>query len=554
MNAAVADAGVVKPQKLLLVIVASTAGTAFEWYDFFIFGSLAPIIAKQFFSGVNDTAAYIFALLTFGVGFAVRPLGALVFGRIGDRIGRKYAFLATISIMGVATFAVGLLPTYMQVGIYSPLILIGMRMLQGFAIGGEYGGAAIYVAEHTPHKDRGLQTSWIQASAIIGLVAALIVILVTRLLLGETAFEAWGWRLPFLISLALFLGSLWVRLKFEESPAFQKIVKEGGASKAPLTESFLRWDNLKIVLIALFGLLCAQGVIWYTAYFYTQFFLEHVLKVEPAIANGMMMTAVVASGVLYLFFGWLSDFIGRKPIMLLGIVLTAVSLFPAVPRTDGGGQSGACCGTGARAGNRRWPILIRAHCNSIPWARRSLPVPATSPRARWQALASITGMKRRPPAPSPQCVSAMRPFPASRAAAWQSPALLPPTRNSQARLKAALTAASYPDKADPASIDTRRVVGILLLLMTFAAMLYGPMAAALVELFPTRIRYSALSFPYHLGIGWFGGFLPATVFAMVAATGDIYFGLWYPVVVSAISAVVTLLFFPETRKRDIDAI
>ena len=553
MTVAAADAGVVAPRKLLLVIIASTAGTAFEWYDFFIFGSLAPIIAKQFFAGVNDTAAFIFALLTFGAGFAVRPLGALVFGRIGDRIGRKYAFLATITIMGVATFAVGLLPTYMQVGIYSPLILVAMRMLQGFAIGGEYGGAAIYVAEHTPHKDRGLQTSWIQASAIVGLLAALIIILGTRLVLGESTFDAWGWRVPFLLSLALFLGSLWVRLKLEESPAFRKIVAEGTASKAPLRESFLRWKNLKIVLIALFGLLCAQGVGWYTSYFYTQFFLEHVLKVEPATANVMMMAAVAASGVLYLIFGWLSDFVGRKPIMLLGIVLMAACLFPLFHALT------AAANPALAAAQARAPVTVTADPNSCslqfdPVGKAQF---ASSCDIAKGALASA-GVSYRNASASSGTLATVRiggvEMVSIEGRGMAKPDLASAKTQFAAKLKAALAAAGYPEKADPASIDTRRVVGILLLLMTFSAMLYGPMAAALVELFPTRIRYSALSFPYHLGIGWFGGFLPATVFAMVAASGDIYFGLWYPVVVSAISAVVMLLYFPETRKRDIDAV
>jgi MFS family permease len=546
-------ATVSEPTKLRLVISASTAGTVFEWYDFFIFGSLAPIIAKQFFAGVNETAAFILALLTFGVGFAVRPLGALFFGGIGDRVGRKYAFIATITIMGLATFAVGLLPPYARLGLYSPLLLVTMRMLQGFAIGGEYGGAAIYVAEHAPQNERGLQTSWIQASAIGGLFAALVVILCTRLILGEADFETWGWRVPFLLSIVLFLGSLWIRLKLEESPSFRRIVAEGTASKAPLRESFLRWNNLKIVLIALFGLLCAQGVVWYTAYFYTQFFLEHVLKVEPATVNLMMITAVVVSGALYLLFGWLSDFVGRKPIMLLGIVLSATTLFPLFHALT------LAANPALAAAQARAPVIVIADSSSCslqfdPVGKAEY---ASSCDIAKNALAT-SGISYRNEEASHGTLAVVRVGNTSIASVeggeMAKADLSVAKTKFSTKLREALVAAGYPDKADPRSIDRRRVIGILLLLMAFAAMLYGPMAAALVELFPTRIRYSALSLPYHLGIGWFGGFLPATAFAMVAATGDIYYGLWYPVVISAISTVVTLLFFPETRKRDINAI
>ncbi len=540
-------------RKLRLVITASTAGTVFEWYDFFIFGSLAPIIAAQFFANVNETAAYIFALLTFGVGFAVRPLGALVFGRFGDLMGRKYAFIATITIMGLTTFAIGLLPGYAQLGLYSPLLLVTLRMLQGFAIGGEYGGAAVYVAEHTPQKERGLQTSWIQASAIGGLLAALAVILCTRLVLGEAVFEAWGWRVPFLLSILLFLGSLWIRLRLEESPSFLKILSEGTASKAPLTESFLRWDNLKIVLVALFGLLCAQGVIWYTAYFYTQFFLEHVLKVEPATVNLLMMAATAASGFLYLFFGWLSDFVGRKPIMLMGIVLSAATLFPLFHALT------TAANPALAAAQARAPVTVIAdsHSCSLQFDPVGKAQFVSSCDIAKSVLAS-GGFNYHNVAAAPRALVAVRvgstKVDSVEGRGLAKRDLAAAKAKFSAKLKQSLAAAGYPDKADPASVDARRVISILLLLMTFAAMLYGPMAAALVELFPTRIRYSALSLPYHLGIGWFGGFLPATSFAMVAATGDIYYGLWYPVVISVISAVVTLLYFPETRKRDINTL
>ncbi|MGQ0741349.1 MAG: MFS transporter [Alphaproteobacteria bacterium] len=548
----VAAAGTVGGRKLRLVISASTAGTVFEWYDFFIFGALAPVIAKQFFAGVNETAAFIFALLTFGVGFAVRPIGALVFGRIGDRIGRKYAFLATITIMGLATFAVGLLPAYESAGIYAPLLLISMRMLQGFAIGGEYGGAAIYVAEHAPHKYRGRQTSWIQASAIGGLFAALAIILWTRLTVGEAAFDSWGWRVPFLISIFLFLGSLWIRLKLEESPVFRKIVEEGRASKTPLAEAFLQWKNLKIVLIALFGLLCAQGVVWYTAYFYTQFFLERVLKVEPAAVNFMMMGAVLASGVLYLFFGWLSDYVGRKPIMIMGIVLTAIGLFPLFH------QLTEAANPALAAAQERAPVTVvadpgtcslqfdpvgqaefKSSCDIAKNALASAGISYHNEKAAAGEIARVLV--------GPTVVDSVEGRTLSREELDEAKSAF------AARLKETLAAAGYPEKADPSAVDTSMVVAILLVLMAFAAMLYGPMAAALVELFPTRIRYSGLSLPYHLGIGWFGGFLPATSFAMVAATGDIYFGLWYPVTVSAVSAVIALIYLPETRERDINA-
>lgn len=545
--------GVVEPRRLRFVIAASTAGTAFEWYDFFIFGSLAPIIAKQFFAGVNETAAFIFALLTFGVGFAVRPLGAIVFGRIGDRAGRKYAFLATITIMGVATFAVGLLPNYERIGIYAPLLLVALRMLQGFAIGGEYGGAAIYVAEHTAQHARGMQTSWIQASAIVGLLAALLIILIIRVELGEAAFEAWGWRLPFLLSLLLFLGSLWVRLRLEESPAFRKIVAEGTASQAPLKEAFLRWRNLKIVLIALFGLLCAQGVIWYTAYFYTQFFLEHVLKVQPSTVNLLMTVAVAASGVLYLFFGWLSDLVGRKPIMLLGIALSALTVIPLFHALT------AAANPALAQAQQQAPVTVVADPDtcSLQFDPVGKAAFTTSCDIAKNALASA-GINYANMGAAPGTLAAVRVGDTAVASVEGTglarAALAAAKAGFESKLKAALAAAGYPQRADPASVDTRRVVGILLLLMTFAAMLYGPMAAALVELFPTRIRYSALSLPYHLGIGWFGGFLPATAFAMVAASGNIYFGLWYPVAISILGVLVTLFYFPETGKRDIEKI
>jgi MFS family permease len=485
---------------------------------------------------------------------APRSVGALVFGRFGDRNGRKRAFLVTITIMGFATVFVGLLPDYSVIGIAAPYALVTMRILQGFAIGGEYGGAAIYVAEHAPRDRRGAATGWIQTAAPIGLLLALLVILVCRTAVGEDAFRGWAWRIPFLASAALLAISLWIRLRLDESPLFQRMQKEGRASHAPLAESFLRWDNLKIVLIALFGLLMGQGVVWYTAQFYTQFFLEGIVKVPPAQVNALIMTVTVASALLHWFFAWLSDRTGRKPVMLFGLGLAVVSFLPGFQLLA---QSANPAMTAAAA---RAPVTViadPANC-SVQFDPIGKSRFASSCDTAKSTLAAVgIPYTNRPAAGhnSPALVQI------GGAATIASPdgghlgaAQLTAAKKQFAQaLRMALDKAGYPASADLRAINVPRTLALLLVFIVSASALYGPQAAALVELFPTRIRYSALSFPYHVGVGWFGGFLPVTAYAIVVATGNIYAGLWYPTIIAAIGFVVSLLFLPETQARDIEA-
>jgi predicted MFS family arabinose efflux permease len=536
---------------MALVVAASAAGTVFEWYDFFIFGSLAAIIARHFFAGVSDSQAYLFALLTFAAGFAARPFGALFFGHVGDVVGRKRAFLVTITIMGLATFAVAFLPDYAAIGIAAPLALVLIRVLQGFAIGGEYGGAAIYVAEHSSARHRGLATGWIQAAAGLGLVLALVVILGVRTWMGEDSFADWGWRVPFGVSVLLLAVSLWIRLKLEESPMFRRMLETGRASKAPLTETFLQRDNLKLMLVALVGLLTGQGVVWYTAQFYTQFFLERVLKVEPAVVNIIIMVTVLASLPLYMIFAWLSDRIGRKPVMLFGLLLAAVGFIPGFQMLTAAANPALASATAkspvavvADPGDcsLQFDLIGKAKfissCDIAKSALANAGVPyANVPAAPGRpAIVRIGGMELAAPD-----------------GRGLDDAKLDKTKKGfGAELKSTLASAGYPLKAATGAIDLRRTIAVLMFFMAAAAALYAPQAAALVELFPTRIRYTALSVPYHIGVGWFGGFLPATAFAIVAATGNIYAGLWYPVIVSAIGFVVTLLFLPETKGKAIE--
>ncbi len=533
------------------VIAASSAGTTFEWYDFFIFGTLTQVLSKTFFAGVSDTVAFIFALGIFGAGFAVRPLGALVFGRIGDRSGRKGAFLFTIVLMGGATFAVGFLPTYAQAGIIAPILLILARCIQGFALGGEYGGAAIYVAEHAPAGARGRMTGWIQASAAFGLFGALGVILITRTILGEAAFTAWGWRIPFMVSAVLVGISIWMRLKLSESPTFQKMHEEGSHSKAPYTEAFGRWPNLKLVLIALFAVMSAQGAVWYTAFFYTQIFLEKFLKVEPATVNLLMIGATVASAPLYILFGWLSDKIGRKPVMLTGMVLALVGFFPGFHLLMQTANPDL-----ARATSQT-PIVVIADpatCSlQFDPVGKAVFSTACDIAKNTLANAGVSYDTQKAPAGTPAYVKIGDVSVASADGAGLEKAALKTVKaDVETRLKAALQAAGYPAKADPAKVNIWGVFSILLVFVIAATALFGPIASCLVELFPTRIRYTALSLPYHIGTGWIGGFLPFTAFAIVASTGNIYSGLWYPVIFTAISVVGTLVFLPETRGRSLD--
>ena len=536
-----------------LVIGASSLGTVFEWYDFYLYGLLAAIISAQFFSGVNDTTGFIFALAAFAAGFAVRPFGALVFGRLGDLVGRKYTFLITMSIMGVATFAVGLLPSYATAGVAAPVMLVVLRLLQGLALGGEYGGAATYVAEHAPQGKRGLFTSWIQTTATLGLFGALLVVIGTRTLVGEDAFKVWGWRIPFLVSVVLLAISLWIRMQLSESPVFLKMKGTGSTSKAPLTEAFARWGNLKIVIICLLGAVMGQAVVWYTGQFYALFFLERMLRVDGATTNILTAIALVLATPGFIFFGWLSDKIGRKPIILAGCLLALLTYFPLFEGLT------RYANPALYAAQAAAPVTVIADPNQCsfqfdPIGKNKFDSTSCDIAKSFLAKAGVSYHRVDAPAgtvaqirsgettltaPDPKVVTG-----AERKAAIAA---------FQKETKAALSAAGYPDKADPEAINKPMVVLILFVLVLYVTMVYGPIAALLVELFPARIRYSAMSLPYHIGNGWFGGFLPTTAFAMVAATGDIYYGLWYPIVVAGATLVLGLFFLPETFRRTIDS-
>lgn len=539
------------PTPMRTVVAASSAGTTFEWYDFFIFGTLTQVLSKVFFAGVNDTLAFIFALAIFGAGFAVRPLGALFFGRIGDRVGRKGAFLTTIVLMGGATFAVGFLPTYEQAGIISPILLILARCIQGFALGGEYGGAAIYVAEHSDANKRGGMTGWIQASAAFGLLGALGVILITRTILGEEAFTAWGWRIPFMFSAVLVGISIWMRLKLSESPTFKKMHEEGTLSKSPYKESFGEWPNLKIVLIALFAMMSAQGAVWYTSFFYSQIFLEKFLKVEPATVNLLMIAATVASAPLYIIFGWLSDKIGRKPVMLAGMSLALIAFFPGFHMLTEAANPDL-----ARA-SRNTPVVVVADPATCslqfdPVGKAVFATPCDIAKGVL-ANAGVSYDTEAAPAGTLAHVKVGQTIIDSADGQGLDKAALKAVKTDvEARIQAALKTAGYPAKADPAKVDLPKVFAILMVFVVAATALFGPIAACLVELFPTRIRYTAMSLPYHIGTGWIGGFLPFTAFAIVASTGNIYSGLWYPVIFTAISVITAVLFLPETKGRSLD--
>jgi MFS family permease len=536
-----------------LVIAASSLGTVFEWYDFYLYGLLATIISSQFFSGVNETTGFIFALAAFAAGFAVRPFGALVFGRIGDLVGRKYTFLVTMAIMGLSTFLVGLLPSYATAGVAAPVALVILRLLQGLALGGEYGGAATYVAEHAPPGRRGFYTSWIQTTATLGLFAALLVVIGTRTALGEAAFADWGWRIPFLLSILLLIVSLWIRMQLEESPVFQKMKAEGTTSKAPLRESFARWGNAKIVLIALFGAVAGQAVVWYTGQFYALFFLEKTLKVEGATANILIAIALALATPFFVFFGWLSDRIGRKPIILTGCALAALTYFPLFEGLT------RAANPALYEAQQQAPVEVMADSRVCslqfdPIGRKSFNRNGCDIAKSLLAKAGIgyesvdtefgTGARLKIGDAFVDISNAPLTNEPEGRARWAAAA--------EAEIKAALARAGYPSKADPARINKPLVVAILFLLVLYVTMVYGPIAALLVELFPSRIRYSSMSLPYHIGNGWFGGFLPTTAFAMVAATGDIYYGLWYPIGIAVLTLVVGLFLLPETRGRAVE--
>ncbi|PBN43707.1 MFS transporter [Sphingobium sp. D43FB] len=535
-----------------LVIAASSLGTVFEWYDFYLYGLLATYISAQFFSGVNETTGFIFALAAFAAGFAVRPFGAIVFGRIGDMVGRKNTFLVTMGIMGLSTFAVGILPNYASIGVAAPVILLVLRLAQGLALGGEYGGAATYVAEHAPEGKRGLYTSWIQTTATFGLFAALLVVIGFRFALGEEAFAAWGWRLPFLISIFLLGVSMWIRLQLNESPVFQKMKDEGTTSKAPLTEAFGKWGNLRWVIIALLGAVMGQAVVWYAGQFYALFFLEKTLRVDGATANILIAIALALATPFFVFFGWLSDKIGRKPIILGGCALAAMTYFPLFGAlTNAANPALAAAQTSA-------PVTIVAYkpeCSFQfdPVGKNKFDTSSCDVAKTYMAKTGVSYDNVEAAAGTPAVVRiGSVSLTAPDAATLAGPDKKAAIAAYQAQLQAGLVDAGYPAKADTAKINKVAVVAILWALAMLVTMVYGPIAAMLVELFPSRIRYTSMSLPYHIGNGWFGGFLPTTAFAMVAATGNIYYGLWYPVVVAAATVVIGLLFLPETFKRNID--
>jgi len=537
-----------------LVIFASSLGTVFEWYDFYIYGTLGVILAKQFFSGVNPTAAFIFTLLAFAAGFAVRPFGALVFGRVGDIVGRKYTFLITMTLMGLGTFLIGVLPSYASVGITAPVILILLRLVQGLALGGEYGGAATYVAEHAPHGKRGYYTSWIQTTATLGLFMALLIILGLRTWMGEDSFaNGGGWRIPFLLSAVLLAVSIWIRLQLQESPIFQRMKEQGKGSKAPLTEAFGRWENAKIAILALFGATAGEAVIWYGGQFYALFFLTQTLKVEPATANILIALSLAIGTPGFIIFGWLSDKVGRKPIMLIGFFLGMVTYFPLFQGLT------HYANPALEAALAKAPVVVTADPAECSFQFNPVGVAkfTTSCDIAKYALVTRSVNYRNEPAPAGSVATVKVGDATINSFNGTGLAAADLTAQSAAFNKAiaeAITGHGYPPKADPARINYVMCVVLLTILVIYVTLVYGPIAAWLVELFPTRIRYSGLSLPYHIGNGWFGGFLPATVFAIVAATGDIYSGLWYPIVVAAMSFVVALIFLPETKDRDITSL
>ena len=530
-------------QSQWLIIFAASLGTVFEWYDFYLYGSLAANIGAQFFTGVNPTARYIFALLAFAAGFFVRPFGALVFGRLGDMVGRKYTFLVTILIMGSSTFLVGLLPSYATIGIAAPAILILLRLAQGLALGGEYGGAATYVAEHAPHGKRGLYTAWIQTTATLGLLLSLLVIMSVQVNLADKDFAEWGWRIPFLVSILLLAVSVWIRLKLNESPLFLQMKAEGKQSKAPLTESFARWGNLRLVLIALFGLTAGEAVVWYGGQFYAQIFLTKTLLIPALSANLLLAIALAIATPFFVVFGALSDRIGRKPIILAGCLLAAVTYFPIFKGITHFGNPAleqaiatapvivfADPGECSVQFNPVGTSQFTASCDVAKAALVARGVPYRNEVLSPGILAQIKVGETVLDAYDGKADDAKE-----KGAAFTK------------AVGAALNAAGYPAKADPAQVNSAGVVALLFVLVLYVTMVYGPIAAALVEMFPTRIRYSSMSLPYHIGNGWFGGFLPATVVAVVAATGDIYSGLWYPIIVAAMTLVIGIIFVPETK-------
>jgi MFS family permease len=569
------------------VIFASSLGTVFEWYDFYLYGSLAAIIAKQFFSGLDEGSAFIFALLAFAAGFIVRPFGAIFFGRLGDMIGRKYTFLVTILLMGISTFVVGILPNYATIGVAAPVLLILMRLLQGLALGGEYGGAATYVAEHAPHGRRGAYTAWIQTTATLGLFLSLMVILGTRTIIGEAAFADWGWRVPFIVSILLLAVSVYIRLSMNESPAFLKMKAEGKTSKAPLSESFGQWKNLKIVILALFGLVAGQAVVWYSGQFYALFFLTQALKVDGATANIMVAISLIIGTPFFVIFGAWSDKIGRKPIIMAGCLLAVVTYFPVFTALTKAANPDLAAAQAANKVvvtadpkecsfqfNPTGTVKFTSSCDiakqrlagaSVSYENVEAPAGTAATIKVGETLVNvkysadeIAAAKAKAEAKLLDVTAAQPQDAKAMDAAKKSVADLSSEKTANgallgANLGAALKAAGYPAKADMAKFDKVTVVAILTYLVILVTMVYGPIAAMLVEMFPTRIRYTSMSLPYHIGNGWFGGLLPTTAFAIVAQTGNMYNGLWYPIIIAGMTFVIGMLFIKETKDVDIYA-
>ena len=534
------------------VILASSLGTVFEWYDFYLYGSLAAIIAKQFFSGLDSGSAFIFALLAFAAGFIVRPFGALVFGRLGDMIGRKYTFLITIVIMGLSTFIVGLLPSYASIGVAAPVILIALRMLQGLALGGEYGGAAVYVAEHAPHHKRGEYTSWIQTTATLGLFLSLMVILGTRTLIGEAAFADWGWRVPFLVSILLLATSVYIRLSMNESPAFQKMKAEGKTSKAPLAESFGEWKNLKIVILALVGLTAGQAVVWYSGQFYALFFLTQALKVDGPTANILVAYSLILGTPFFVVFGMLSDKIGRKPIIMAGCLLAVLTYFPVFTALTKAANPDLYA---AQLKNKVVITADAAECSFQFNPTGTVKFTSSCDIAKQVLAGASVSYENAVAAPGTPATIKIGETVITGYTAKGLPVDEAKKKDGEFKKAVAdsLKAAGYPSKADPAKIDKVMVTVILFYLVLLVTMVYGPIAAMLVEMFPTRIRYTSMSLPYHIGNGWFGGLLPTTAFAIVAQTGNMYNGLWYPIIIAGATFVIGTLFIRETKDVDIYA-